>query len=628
MPVTGPLPFENWAVAVHDNNPFRERILSVIKDGLLFNVTDEAVLDTPTRVANYSSCDAAPAEMRRNVEEELAAGRYLKLENGLLPDGRKPIKIHARGAVPKKYSDKLRIITDMSAPAGLSLNDATTPRPFSAEGVDTAVDLLSPGCFLAKVDISSAFRHIAIALAMWPFHCFEYDGDIYLDKFMTFGHNQSPEVFDMFAAVVNDLMHDLGLDAIVRFVDDFLVIGRDREQCQEAFDALLAVLNFLGFEVQEHKCERPCQRLVFLGVIFDTVKWTWAVEEHKVDALLQQVDDTLRRKRTSLKTWQSMCGRMLSIAKVLRAGRTFSRRMLDNLPKKRVQNSSHYQLRLTAESRLDLLWWRRHLRAWNGKERIPKCHPDAPAPRTSYYVAGDASSTIGGGAVFGADCIFWRWSGAEKVALNHINLMELEVLARSLRVWGPVWRDSIVVFGSDSSFTVAVTNSGVSHNTKAMAILRELWHLCVIFNIELRAKWLPGVTNTLPDLASRARWEEFTPLFLATLTPDAVARVTLPPSAPVDATPAPAAPHAGSYRSADDSSSTCQDDPVGEDSSVDPPTVPSLLRTFRLRDVSHFGGEACSVYLIPGSRLGTGHAGDVRLSGPSTAASARPPGPF
>ena len=66
------------------------------------------------------------------------------------------------GAVPKK-DNTIRLIHDLSAPAGFSVNEGIPPEMFSVRysSFDSAASLvrdMGKGCFMAKVDIKHAFR--------------------------------------------------------------------------------------------------------------------------------------------------------------------------------------------------------------------------------------------------------------------------------------------------------------------------------------------------------------------------------------------------------------------------------------------------------------------------------------
>lgn len=84
-------------------------------------------------------------------------GNYVKSET-------KPRIISALGAIPKSQT-KIRLIHDASQPKHISLNDhilAKSDCSCSYMDIREAIKHISPGCFLAKVDLSSAYRSVPI----------------------------------------------------------------------------------------------------------------------------------------------------------------------------------------------------------------------------------------------------------------------------------------------------------------------------------------------------------------------------------------------------------------------------------------------------------------------------------
>ena len=80
-----------------------------------------------------------------------------------------------------------------------------------------------------------------------------------------------------------------GFHSVVVYLDDFLVIGQTKEECQLAFDTLLQLLQDLGFQISWHKVLRPTQNLVFLGVELNTLKCEMALPQDKLEDLHQLV---------------------------------------------------------------------------------------------------------------------------------------------------------------------------------------------------------------------------------------------------------------------------------------------------------------------------------------------------
>ena len=68
---------------------------------------------------------------------------------------KKPHIVSALGAIPKKNSPDVRLIHDASRPSGSALNDYAINNPFSYQSIQDAVNLVTSGCYFAKLDLSN-----------------------------------------------------------------------------------------------------------------------------------------------------------------------------------------------------------------------------------------------------------------------------------------------------------------------------------------------------------------------------------------------------------------------------------------------------------------------------------------
>jgi hypothetical protein len=101
--------------------------------------------------------------------------------------------VHALGAVPK-HESTVWVIHDHSRPTGRLLNDELTQSNFSFQSVDDAIRLMGPNCYMAKVDIEAAYRHVRIdpydwdkTAFYWPTDALE---DLYFDGYLQFGRSR------------------------------------------------------------------------------------------------------------------------------------------------------------------------------------------------------------------------------------------------------------------------------------------------------------------------------------------------------------------------------------------------------------------------------------------------------
>ena len=141
-----------------------------------------------------------------------------------------PFNCSGMGVVLKQNSS-YRVITDLSAPPGLSINDGINPEAVTVAytSVDAAIFLvnaLSWGTLFAKIDLKSAFRQCSVWAADWYLLDSYWRGQYYYDKSLPFGLRSSPFIFNTVAVALDYIirMH-LGNPCVIHYIDDFLFCG-------------------------------------------------------------------------------------------------------------------------------------------------------------------------------------------------------------------------------------------------------------------------------------------------------------------------------------------------------------------------------------------------------------------
>ena len=87
------------------------------------------------------------------IQEEVDNGRYIKVNTP-------PTIVSALGAIPKPDSDRIRLIHDCSRPVGSAVNDFADHSPFKYQRLQDVIEIISPDCYLAKVDLKNAYRSV------------------------------------------------------------------------------------------------------------------------------------------------------------------------------------------------------------------------------------------------------------------------------------------------------------------------------------------------------------------------------------------------------------------------------------------------------------------------------------
>ena len=159
-------------------------------------------------------------------------------------------------------------------------------------------------------------------------------------------------------------------------------------RCQHYFDTLLQECKGLGVPIAAHETEGPSTCLVFLGIEVDTITGKLRLPRDKLlrlQTLLQQWGD---RKVSTCRELESLVGLLNHASKVIRAGRSFLRMMIDLLHSGPyvARARGNTPIRLNAEFRANLAWWQAFVADCNGTSFLP-----TPAHLPRGQVVSDAS---------------------------------------------------------------------------------------------------------------------------------------------------------------------------------------------------------------------------------------------
>ena len=188
--------------------------------------------------------------------------------------------------------------------------------------------------------------------------------------------------------------------------------------------------------------------MVFLGIMFDTVKMVMEVTPERVQDTLEEVARWVTKENTSQKELQVLLVKLHFVCKCVRQGRVFVSRLLNLLR----ETSEGGVVSVGEEARVDIRWYFR-----------------------SEFPARIGQDTL------------------------HISALEMLAVVLAVRVWGHhMGRAKIRVY-CDNGATVQVINSGKTRDAFMQRCLREICYLTAKAQCIVRAVH----QNRLPDLLSR-----------------------------------------------------------------------------------------------------------------------------
>jgi hypothetical protein len=448
-------------------------------------------------VQNYSIPDGV--WLSSFIQNELTSGRILELSS---PDG---ILFHPLGLRPK--STGYRVIMDISRNR---LNECMSPPSFTLQVLQKVFKLLrhlGPNCWIAKVDAKSAFRQLAIHPEdRWLFG-FSHENRWFVELVMPMGARSSPTIWSSIFDAVGDITQQqelsqlglpwpetLGVELFPSYVDDTIII-RDTEACaQHSLNLFKTNCDALGITLEPSKCLPPAQRMVVLGICFDTTTMTCSIPADKLTSITTRIHTILEKGTTTTAELDQLCGKLVWVCSILAPGKMFLGGLFNLL------HSGQGQRPLSNEAKFELYFWKKVLPEWNGTE---------PIQRRSFHLATEFEIYIdacpsGAGGYCQNEWFSIEWPAELKH--KHINTLELAACALALFLW----LDKIppycsVIFRTDNTCAKGIWCKQSASNEINRSILRNMWQHCMSKNRWILVDRVPGNENLIADAFSRQR---------------------------------------------------------------------------------------------------------------------------
>ena len=395
----------------------------------------------------------------------------------------------------------------------------STFEPFSYASTDQVCDMMTEGCYMATVDIASAYRSVSINPDQWKYQAISWpmgsDTTYLFDVRLSFGLRCAPFIFTQLSNFVVRTMSRLGFHNVISYIDDFIMVEPTRDRCVQSQEVLFQLLGSLGFEITWSKCAAPATKVRYLGIDFDSTDMTLSLTKDKLEKLYAELKFFEGKTRTTKRQIQRLCGILAHASKVIRGGRVFSRRIIDllkNLP------HGNPRVRITEEFLLDLEWWRQYSGEFNGKAHLiynnfgqgPELFADACLKGYGFawgsqWQAGAFESDYIPNDLHSVSASHGHWLNVPVEQDVSINYLELVAIYLAVQRFAECWRDQHVLCYTDNTQAMCAVNRGTSVSKESMCVIRQIFWLCARYNVYLSARHVAGETNLLADWLSRVR---------------------------------------------------------------------------------------------------------------------------
>jgi hypothetical protein len=294
-----------------------QRIRNWITEGITLDfVSLPVVTDHDNTFTVTQHADAVRTRIQEYID--------FKAIRRLSPEHPRPFGIQPLHAIIKE-GKKPRLVIDLSR----NLNDHLQYEYFTYSSVNDAAEQSTPNCWYGKLDLTNCFLSFPLHRDALPHFIFIFEDKYYQFTRMPFGLSTAPRICTLLLSVVAFGLAQAGIDNLVRYLDDFLLIAHTHFALQHRLDTATSLMSAYGLVVNPDKTDGPAQRIAFLGIQLDSVNQTLSCTPERVKELLQLLAQAATSRTINLSSLATLIGKLQFAASVLPGARPFVRRMLD-----------------------------------------------------------------------------------------------------------------------------------------------------------------------------------------------------------------------------------------------------------------------------------------------------------
>lgn len=389
----------------------------------------------------------------------------------------------------EKQDGTFRVILNLK-----NLNKSLVYKKFKMETLKSALTLLTPGCFMASIDLVSAYYSVPIAEEHQKFLKFKWRDKLFKFTCYPNGLAQAPRNFTKITKPIYSHLHSLG-HVSSSYLDDSLLVGNTEEECEKNVADTVSLFTRLGFVVHPHKSSfKPAQRIVYLGFEIDSVTMTISLSQERKERVENFCRAFSRKSTHPIREVARLIGVLVSCFPAVPLGpahyRDLEREKVRAL--KITRGNWDSEMRVSETAVTEVKWWCRH--GLSSVSPISRPDPDL-------VIFSDASLYAWGG-VCGTEKTGGAWTEKEKKL--HINELELLAAFLALKSFSKGFANAHIRIFVDNTTTMACLNKmGSSKSLSLDNLSKQVWSWCENRNLWLSAARIAGKDNVDADKESR-----------------------------------------------------------------------------------------------------------------------------
>ena len=393
---------------------------------------------------------------------------------------------------PKKEGGSYRLILDLS-----DLNESITYRHFKMDSLDSALNLIKPGSYMASLDVQDSFFSIKVHPQSRKYLKFYHHDQLMCFTCMPQGLGCSPRIFTKLMKIPLSFVRQKYNYLSSPYVDDVFLAGDTKKEAQANVNVTGDVLQKSGYTLNLPKSQTdPGQTIDHVGFFISSVSMTVRLVDRKIVSIKNLIGQVMKSKSLKIRKFAKLIGTLVATLPANRYGPLFTK-PLEISKSLALKNNGHDydQKMVLLESDKECLDWWLH--------NLDTMYKPIITPDPQYTIFTDSSLEGWGfhdpqtGAKNGG-----KWPLSEQGL--HINVLELKSIYISIQSCCKHLRNSHLRVMSDSSTAVhCVNNQGSTKSPECHQVAREIWFWCMERDLWISTAHIAGVLNISADEASR-----------------------------------------------------------------------------------------------------------------------------
>ena len=374
-----------------------------------------------------------------------------------------------------------------------SLDKFVTYHHFKMDTIWTAIRSMTPGCYMASIDLKDAYYSVPIHTDFQKYLKFQWKGKLY--KFVCFPNGLAicPRKFTKLLKPALAYLRKQGHTSVI-FIDDSWLKSEEYDTCIANIIATLGLFDKLGFVVHPDKSVLiRTQRIVFLGFILDSLKMWVSLTPERAQKLVEACCKLLNNPRPTIREVAQVLGLMTSSFPGVMFGPLHYRSLEMDKTTALQANKGNFDkgMCVSNDSISDIKWW---------IKSIPEVYNPISHGEAQITMSTDASFN-GWGACIDTTTTGSNWAPEERA--HDINYLEILAAFLALKSFSSAIIGKHVKLQIDNTTAVcSINNMGTCHSVPNNKLVVQIWSWCINNNVWLCAVHIPGKQNIAADRES------------------------------------------------------------------------------------------------------------------------------